>query len=72
MIANIIGGLLLIAAGFFPLYFKLNNWWWIAGGVMIVWGAMIVYSGCRYSCLLGIGPDISDEELKKLKEANKK
>ena len=47
MIANIFAGLLMIAGGLFPLYFKLNNWWWIAGGVMIVFGAIVIYSSFR-------------------------
>lgn len=68
MIANLIGGLIMIAAGLFPLYFGLSNWWWILGGAMILFGAVVAYSGCRTSCLLGKAPNISDEEIKRLKE----
>jgi len=53
MIANIILGLILIASGLFPLYFKLNNLWWIAGGAMIIFGGMVVYSSCRPRGQLG-------------------
>ena len=51
MIVNIILGLLMIAAGLFPLYFNLNNWWWILGGAMIVFGGMVVYSSFRTTIL---------------------
>jgi len=47
MIANLIGGILSIAAGLFPLYFNLNPLWWILGGVMILWGLVVGYSTFR-------------------------
>jgi len=47
MIANLIGVILLIAAGLFPLYFNLNPLWWILGGVMILWGLAVGYSSLR-------------------------
>lgn len=47
MISNLIGGLIMIAAGLFPLYFGLSNWWWIIGGAMILFGVVVAYSGCR-------------------------
>ena len=47
MIANLIGVILLIAAGLFPLYFNLNPLWWILGGVMILWGLAVCYSAFR-------------------------
>ena len=70
MIANLIGGLLMIAAGLFPLYFGLSNWWWIAGGVMIVFGGMVVYSGCRCRCSFAQEIDLrlSPEEIDKVAE----
>ncbi len=47
MITNLILGILLIAAGLFPLYFNLNPLWWILGGLMILLGLVIGYSAFR-------------------------
>jgi len=47
MLAQLLGAILLIAAGLFPLYFNLNPLWWILGGLMILWGLVIGYSSLR-------------------------
>jgi len=49
MIANLLLGIALIAAGLFPLYFNLNPLWWILGGVMILLGLVIGYSSLKCS-----------------------
>jgi len=53
MIADVLGVILLIAAGLFPLYFNLNPLWWILGGLMILWGLVLGYSALRTSYFVG-------------------